>query len=335
LIVGKRESIDLTTKTMPKQLSREHNLNNQREKIEILSIDLLDQNRTTVEALKRLSRSLSLELGWHYLLDLTWILQNLGPVVNRRMMDAGAGVGVLQWYLAQQGAEVISVDRASRAELALRFRSRSRAQGLRKTDLIPVHHMLLKDFSREASGPFYRRWVMRGMIIARDLLWLMHRPHRTGQVWIYNQDLASMSDIPENSLDAVVSVSALEHNTAQGLKRVIEEIMRVIKPGGVLLATLAAARDQDWFHEPSSGWCYTEASLRQLFDLSDAPPSNYSRYDELLKALRNCAELRDNLARFYSHSDKNGMPWGKWDPSYQPVGICKQKQVTGWKGKKI
>ncbi len=34
------------------------------------------------------------------------------------MLDAGAGTGVLQWYLAQQGAAVISVDRMSRALVA-------------------------------------------------------------------------------------------------------------------------------------------------------------------------------------------------------------------------
>ena len=38
------------------------------------------------------------------------------------------------------------------------------------------------------------------------------------------------------------------------------------------------------------------------------------------------AELRDNLASFYFRSGDNGMPWGKWDPQYQPVGVCKVKR---------
>jgi hypothetical protein len=101
--------------------------------------------------------------------------------------------------------------------------------------------------------------------------------------------------------------------------------MRVLKPGGLLLATLGAARDADWFHEPSRGWCYTEASLRSLFSLAEDIPANYSHYDELLRDLKNCSELRDNLADFYFRSGDNGMPWGKWDPRYQSVGVCKQK----------
>ncbi len=105
--------------------------------------------------------------------------------------------------------------------------------------------------------------------------------------------------------------------------------MRVLKPGGLLLATLCAARDQDWCHDASSGWCYTDASLRRLFNLPESAPSNYARYDELFTSLKNCAELRDNLAAFYFHSGDNGMPWGKWDPQYQPVGVCKIKRLAG------
>jgi ubiquinone/menaquinone biosynthesis C-methylase UbiE len=144
-------------------------------------------------------------------------------------------------------------------------------------------------------------------------------------VTINNQDLKSLEDISDESLDAVVAVSALEHNTPDDLPGVVAELMRVIKPGGLLLATLGASRDEDWFHEPSSGWCYSEASLRRIFDLPETASSNYGRYDSLLLALRECAELRDNLAKFYFASGNNGMPWGKWDPQYQPVGVCKVK----------
>ena len=48
--------------------------------IEILSVELLDQNRPTVDGVKKLAQSLGLEFGWHYLLDLTWIIHNLGAM---------------------------------------------------------------------------------------------------------------------------------------------------------------------------------------------------------------------------------------------------------------
>ena len=87
-----------------------------------------------------------------------------------------------------------------------------------------------------------------------------------------------------------------------------------------------AAKSKDWFHKPSRGWCYTEATLRKIFDLPSHSRSNYDKYDELFEELRNCDELRDNLADFYFQSGNNGMPWGGWDPKYQPVGVVKTKK---------
>jgi SAM-dependent methyltransferase len=296
------------------------------DRIEILSVDLLEQNRPVVEDLKRLAASLGLEFGWHYLLDLSWILSLLVDANGRKIMDAGAGTGVLQWFLAEKGAQVISVDRLSRAALPLRFRRRFHAQGLRgETDLLPAGSAFWRNFSRPVPGSWARRWAVRLVAQAKDLVGWLQGPSGLGSVLIYNQDLQDLVDIPDNSLDAVVSVSALEHNTPEGLKAVVQELMRVLKPGGVLLATLTAGKDQDWWHEASSGWCYTDVTLRRLFDLPPEAPSNYDCYDELFAALKDSAELRDNLARFYFRSDEKGMPGGAWNPQYQPVGVCKVK----------
>ncbi len=295
------------------------------DKIEILSTALLDRHRPTVQALRSLANSLKIGLGWHYLLDMTWILENLGEVRGQYILDAGAGTGLLQWYLAEQGARILSVDRVSRADLPLRFRLRYAVRGLRPADLSSPLQVIGQNIAL-AGGLGKTRAALRGAVA---LLLLAFPRQPRGEIVLYNQDLSDMADLPDNSLDAVISVSALEHNSPQGLEQVVKEILRVLKPGGVLLATLGAARDADWFHEPSQGWCYTDATLRHLFQLSDATPSNYDHYDEYFAALRECAELRENLADFYFQSGNNGMPWGKWDPKYQPVGVKKVKPVDG------
>jgi len=323
------------------------------DRIEILSVELLNQNRSgalyrpLVEELKTLAGSLRLEFGWHYLLDLTWTIQNLANFIQRgdpqagsvsaaiqgkAIMDAGAGIGIMQWYLAQAGAQVYSVDRMSRANLPLRFRNRFNVHGLRTSDLAPARSALINHLHRPLSGPFYRRWAGRWMAIGRDLGSYLSGPfpgvdiHRPA-VWIYNQDLSNLVDIPNDTLDAVVSISALEHNTPEGLETVVNELMRVLKPGAPLLATLTAGRDQDWWHEASQGWCYGEASLRQRFRLSPNASSNYAQYDELFTRLKESDELRQNLARFYRQDDKKGMPGGVWNPEYQPVGVLKIKPI--------
>ncbi len=290
-----------------------------KEKIEILSVQLLDQHRSTVTTLKKLARPLGLEFGWHYLLDLTWIIHELGSIQGKRIMDAGAGTGILQWYLADQGAEVISVDRMSRAHLPLRFRSRFRTQGLRDEDLATSYRAFM--YAWRGSSKLRVKITSQ----ARDLSKLARTRQSPGQIWIYNQDLTHMPEIKDNSIDAVVAISALEHNSPEDLKLVIAELMRVLKPGGVLLSTLGAARDQDWYHEPSRGWCYTDQSLIRMFNLPPDTPSNYDQYDQLFIELQNCAELRNNLAKFYFQSGDNGMPWGRWEPRYQTVGVCKIK----------
>ena len=295
------------------------------QKIEILSVDLLDQNRQVVEDLKRLAHSLRLEFGWHYLLDLSWTIQNLGSVQGKQIIDAGAGTGILQWYLADSGAEVFSVDRLSRATLPPRFRRHFRVRGLRDADLSTLRQSFTQVLNRPSSGPFYRRWAARLAALGRESVAYLSSPLSTGEVIIYNQDLTNLAEIDDNSMDAIVAISSLEHNTPEGLEQVVAELMRVLKPGGKLLATLTAGRDQDWWHTASSGWCYTDASLRRLFQLPPETPSNYSQYDELFARLKDSRELRDNLARFYYQSTEKGMPKGIWNPEYQPVGVCKIK----------
>ena len=294
------------------------------DKIEIPSVELLQTQRPIVAALRELSRHVRVELGWHYLLDLAWIVSNLDPIPGRRFMDAGAGMGLMQWYLVEHGAaEVISADRGSRRELPLVMRSRYTVSGLRPADLGPAADVL-KGNVRRAAGAAKLAYGLRGL--AGLALIALPKSFR-GKVLIYNQDLTHMPEVADNSLDAVVAVSALEHNTPEGLEKVVAELMRKLKPGGKLLATLCAGRDQDWFHQASQGWCYTDTSLRRIFGLAPEAPSNYAHYDELFAALRSCAELRDHLAHMYFESGDNGMPWGKWDPQYQPVGVCKVKPV--------
>lgn len=289
------------------------------EKLELLSVELLDQNRSQVQALRQLAKALSLEFGWHYLLDLTWIIRQLGDVKGKRILDAGAGTGILQWYLAERGATVVSVDRMSRANLPLRFRSRFHVKGLRPQDLQPYPAVMKANFSTKG------RWQNKVTSQARDLARSANLKRAAGRVIIYNQDLKHLDDIGDQTIDAVVAVSALEHNAPDDLELVVNELMRVLRPGGVLAASLNAARDEDWWHTPSSGWCYTEASLRRRFCLSPETTSNYDRYDEIFAGICASVELRTNLAKFYFRSADNGMPWGKWDPQYVPVGVCKVK----------
>lgn len=294
------------------------------EKIEILPVSLLARESARVAELKDMARRLNLEFGWHYLLDLTWMLSQLDAISDRRIMDAGAGVGVMQWYLAQHGAQVISVDRESRAHLPARFRRMFQVEGLRDEDLSPLTRVSGSDQSYLTGSlkNVAKQIKETGMNIFSARL----GSKAPGKVLLYNQDLKQLVDIEDNTLDAVVAVSSLEHNSPDDLKLVVVELTRVLKPGSPLIATLGAAKNEDWFHMPSKGWCYSDGSLRRAFDFTGEIPSNYANYDQLMEELRSCRALKDNLASFYFRSGENGMPWGVWDPQYQPVGVIKIKR---------
>ena len=270
-------------------------------KIEILSASLLDEHSDRAQAFLQLSKILSLGMGWHYLLDFIWTSLQLDLRSRTMVLDAGAGFGLFQWWLAEQGLNVISVDRMNRNKLPSRILKRYRVQLWQ-----PVY--LRKSFHLRKLVESWKRGI-----------------GATGTIYLYSQDLSNMPDIEDESVDQVVSISALEHNTPEHLRACIMELMRILKPGGRLIATIGAADKKDWFHEPSAGWCFTEATLRNLFYLSKECSSNYNRYHELFVELRNCNQLRENLADFYFKSGNNGMPWGVWDPKYLSVGVVKVK----------
>ena len=296
------------------------------DRLEILSTALLDEHRTVVDELKQIAGLVHQEFGWHYLLDLTWIINNLdlGKLVN--VLDAGAGLGILQWYLASKGINVLSVDREDRCDLAPHFRKCFLVQGLRPEDLNVSYNPWeaairrpgsfthkLKGFGRDQLSMWQRKSILPG----------------SGTVTFYHQDLKTLEDVPDNTFDAIVAVSSLEHNPPQDLPVVVNELLRVLKPGGKLVASLSTVGAEDGYHAPSSGWMYSETSMKKCFDLAEDTTTNFADYPHLLEQLRNSSELREGLARFYFKSEKGGMPWGVWDPQYVPVGVCKVKPAAG------
>lgn len=306
------------------------------DKLEILSTELLDKHPDVVDEFRTLATYLKNKLGWHYLLDFSWAVNQIDFDQTKTALDAGAAMGLMQWWLSEHGVDVISVDRVDRKNIAPQFHKRFRIQGLRPEDLDPKTPSTSPQPQDESLKSAARGWRNRLTNLfasgtatpATDssTATLSHEQHNGGVVFMYNQDLLQMVDVKDNSVDMVISISSLEHNSPENLAKVVKELMRVLKPGGKIVATLGCSRDQDWYHEPSKGWCYTEATLREVFELEPGCPSNYDRFDELMENLRNCAELRDNLAPFYSKSGNNGMPWGVWDPKYQSVGVVKVKQ---------
>ena len=263
-----------------------------KERLELLEVSLLDRLRPLAEEFRALTLELGLNIGWHYLLDQAWLADRLGEVRGKTILDAGAGMGTMQWWLADRGARVISVDLLPRKRVPEHFYRRYRVDGWTTAD---VPETLPKPYPALSSG---------------------------GEVLLHTADLARMPDIPDESMDAVVSISSLEHNELDRIPAVAAELERVLKPGGRMLITLSATGGADFYHQPSQGWVLSEATLRRVFGL-DGFISNFNRFDKIFANLKNNRELKESLSPFYFKSGDNGMPWGRWDPQYMPVGIEK------------
>jgi SAM-dependent methyltransferase len=294
------------------------------ETIHLLPVSLLDEHRDLVYEFRHLSRKVGVQPGWHYLLDLAWaanLLRDLDLRANL-VLDAGAGVGLMQWWLAQRGVDVISVDRVDR-HFGRRMRATAEVVGLSEP-LPSLRVAATRQLASNTTGNLTQR-IGRSARAVRDLVAREPSPTAEGTIRVLTADLASLRDVADASVDAVVSISSLEHNPPDLLPAIIAELMRVIRPDGLLIATVGASDAADWYHEPSRGWCYSEASVRSIFQFGDSVPSNYEEYRQILAGIRESAELRDNLAGFYFRSGDNGMPWGKWDPQYLSVGVVKHR----------
>lgn len=295
------------------------------EKIELLGTVLLGEYRDIVCELTKMQHSLALSSGWHYLLDWAWVISNLGDVTGKTILDAGAGIGLLQWYLAKQGANIISVDRLKRNCIPFHLIKRFNISGYTPQDEPLSMLDMLNLTNRKASFPVRMKSLVRGLVGESRLSRLPYQKTQ-GSVSIYNHDLRFMDDIPNESVDIIVSISALEHNITIGdVRTIIMELMRIIKPGGIMLITLPASNNGDWFFNPAFSWCFCEDTLRNLFGFSEDIPSNFNEYESLINGLKQSDELKKNLAWDYYLRPNTGMPWGIWKPQYMPVGVLKIK----------
>jgi 2-polyprenyl-3-methyl-5-hydroxy-6-metoxy-1,4-benzoquinol methylase len=260
-----------------------------------------------------------MELGWHYLLDLAWTVGEVGKLPKgATILDAGAGGGLLQYILVELGYRVISVDFAPRAKpLGI--------ESIKVSQEGEFNHEYIEHLKMNYASA--RRATNKPVVVNSRKKFLEMLDRQSAPLVFYQADLLNMSLLPNGFVDAVVSVSALEHINREQVGGAVDECLRVLKRGCSILATTSAAEEKDWYHEPSKGWCYSESSLRQIFQLLPSVSSNFEDYQQIMKDLRRPGnELHVQLAPFYFLSQNNGMPWGVWNPEYLPVGIKKIKQ---------
>lgn len=300
--------------------------------LELLSPTLVEKYPEKVQKIDHLCGCLWKEIGWHYILDLTWILENVERLKlpeGATIIDAGAGKGILQFLLADLGYNVLSVD-FSPYNIpflpALAFPI-GRIEGKNVEHDYIKHIREVGSFRSKLSR--LRIKILRNRFAPFSLLAMSASKlfgwRKPGRIQFYQTDMKCMDQVKANSIDAVVSLSALEHMDMDDIPDAVKELERVLKPGAPMIITTSAARDKDWFHQPSKGWCFSESTMKKIFEIFPVESYDVSGYDKLMEQFQRSQELKRRLSSLYFASGNNGMPWGKWDPKYLPVGIIKKR----------
>ncbi len=301
-----------------------------------LDCQLLDDDLTLSEISKWL-RIMNRPNGWCYDLDLIWILNNLKEqkiMPGSKILDAGAGYGILQFILAARGYHVISLDFSPRQIL-------SRASALfdmsgAGDERLPYEHPYMQiikygDKNTPITTSRLFRLFRQSHIKVPSAL-ISYFSFRFMKSRIAKKKLGSIKllrapfhqiPIESSSVDCVVSVSAIEHSDLNLLPAGISEFKRVLKPNCEAFVTTSGTLEaKDIFDEETSGWCFTEASLAKRFDATtrDFNP------ELAVKGIVSSQKIKNRLSPYY-FLDKRSVFYKKRfsELPYFPVGINVKK----------
>ena len=97
--------------------------------------------------------------------------------------------------------------------------------------------------------PFLEKELSLGIIGIDRINGLCPHPQRTN-LMDYCVDFRTYTGFPENSADIIFWLSSIEHNSLEGQRECLRASLRVLKPGGLFLATFGFA-PETLYYEPS------------------------------------------------------------------------------------
>lgn len=289
--------------------------------ISLLRPSILYGNPRILKKIDNLRLALGKELGWHYIVDLVWTLLTIEEMElpkGATILDAGAGNGLLQYLLADLDYQIICVDFSNVytptfTKLLYSVENLEGEQQNNDQDY-KIHIKRVIKFINKRFSLLKFFWLLL------RTLFHQRQPGKNNKI---SRRYARHEKIELDSIDAVVSISAIEHLSIMDLPRVRDEFERVIKPGGFIAITTSASKSDDWFHEPSKGWCLSITRIREFMELPEDTINNFEYLKTIIEEYKQSNELINRLSSGYYRAGNNGMPWEFWDPKYIPVGIIK------------
>ncbi|MCP4157730.1 MAG: class I SAM-dependent methyltransferase, partial [bacterium] len=202
-----------------------------KDKIELFSEKLIDENKDLALEVLGYAQKFGKSQGWHYVLDMIWVLKELENKKGGTILAAGAGLGLLQFILAARGYRMVSVDVNQRKKPVF---------------IENIYHVQYMGTEADITHPFLE-WHQLKREGGKATQNEAENPSGLPTIIFYHADLHNMELLKDNSIDAVVSISALEHNPPEKLEGVVSELGRVLKHNGKMYLTVSTAKE-DFFH---------------------------------------------------------------------------------------
>lgn len=122
-----------------------------------------------------------------------------------------------------------------------------------------------------------------------------------------DDEVRSKNDISTDSLDAIISVSAFEHNSMPDHKRLVGACLQCLKPGGRLIVTLSAAPGRS--RHSSNQWDLSRQDIEEIYGEQFEAFEYWSAW----RRWRKHREIPINHKKRYGR-------WRLWDPRFLAVG---------------
>lgn len=298
--------------------------------IELLNASLLNN----LGALKKISywlRVMNRPNGWHYDLDKVWIINELekkGLHKGSTLLDAGSGQSEMPYLLASMGYNIVSLDFSERV-VPERSKGIFQVEGDGMASIEYEHPYM--GIINYGNNPLIARinlsnaFKIPSILITSVMSKLVHLWER----YIKKHDAygfikllrASFHDIPiqSQSIDAIFSISAIEHAEINHFDKNIKEFERIVKPGGIILITTSANNLEDsTYDDETSGMCFSQNDLNKHFPNATIE-FNYeaderSILDSKLFTSRIDSYYWRNKKSFFYNKNFSKLP-------YMPVGI--------------
>lgn len=311
--------------------------------IELLDISLLE-NEKLLKEIDHWLKVFNWTNGWHYDLDIIWIVNQLEKnniMPGKTILDAGGGYGISQFLLAARGYNIISLDFAQR-------HSPEKAEGIFNIEIIEndlgsFESEYMKYMTYKSGNDFLNtlKSVPNAFLHPIKIIRYVNKINKELQSNLENRKermrdhskfgkirflRGTFNNIPlkDKEVDALISVSAFEHNTYKDMPGSIKEFNRVLNDSGIMYITTSAAREKDWYQEASKGWNFSKESLMNWFKISNE--NVCFDYDGKFKGITNSKKLSDRLGDYYKDKNNLTVPNGDLrNIQYIPVGIIKKK----------